>query len=101
MLKSKKFDMLDDDTDYKYLTKMTMDSVTDESVDKLSRQYNEKKCELETLKETTTEQMWQRELEELHAEYTKHREQLRLANSGTDQNKKVTKKVIIKKKKAV
>jgi hypothetical protein len=45
--------------------------------------------------------MWQRELEELHAEYTKHREQLRLANSGTDQNKKITKKVIIKKKKAV
>jgi len=101
MLKSKKFDMIDDDTDYKYLTKMSMDSVTDENVDKLSRQYNEKKCELETLKETTTEQMWQRELEELHAEYTKHREQLRLANSGSDQNKKVTKKVIIKKKKAL
>ena len=99
MLQSKKFDMLDNDEDYKYLTKMSMDSVTEENVEKLSNHYNDKKNELETLKKTTTEQMWMKELDDLYVEYTKHREQLQASISGNDNKKKVTKKVIIKKKK--
>jgi hypothetical protein len=98
MLKGKKFDMLDDDEDYKYLTKMSMDSVTEENVEKLSRQYNDKKHELEVLKDTTTEQMWSKELDELYAEYTNHRRQLQLSTGGSSEKKKVTKKVLIKKK---
>jgi DNA topoisomerase-2 len=98
MLKGKKFDMLDDDEDYKYLTKMSMDSVTEENVEKLSRQYNDKKHELEVLKDTTTEQMWNKELDELYAEYTNHRRQLQLSTGGSSEKKKVTKKVLIKKK---
>ena len=98
MLTSKKFDMIDDDEDYKYLTKMSMDSVTEENVEKLSRQYNDKKHELEVLKDTTTEQMWSKELDELYAEYTNHRRQLQLSTGGSSEKKKVTKKVLIKKK---
>ena len=98
MLTSKKFDMLDDDEDYKYLTKMSMDSVTEENVEKLSRQYNDKKHELEVLKDTTTEQMWSKELDELYAEYTNHRRQLQLSSGGSSEKKKVTKKVLVKKK---
>lgn len=98
MLTSKKFDMIDDDEDYKYLTKMSMDSVTEENVEKLSRQYNDKKHELEVLKDTTTEQMWSKELDELYAEYTNHRRQLQLSNGGSSEKKKVTKKVLVKKK---
>lgn len=98
MLRCKKFDILDDDEDYKYLTKMSMDSVTEENVEKLSRQHNDKKHELEILKETTTEQMWSKELDELYTEYMNHRRQLQLSTSGSDEKKKVVKKVVIKKK---
>ena len=98
MLQSKKFDVLDNDEDYKYLTKMSMDSVTEENVEKLSNQYNDKKRELEILKETTTEQMWMKELDELYVEYTRHREQLQASVSGTEQKKKMTRKIVVKKK---
>ena len=98
MLQRKKFDMLDNDEDYKYLTKMSMDSVTEENVEKLSNQYNDKKSELETLKKTTTEQMWMKELDDLYVEYTRHREQLQASINGNDTKKKVTKKMVIKKK---
>jgi DNA topoisomerase II len=101
MLQSKKFDTLDNDEDYKYLIKMSMDSVTEENVEKLSTQYNDKLRELEILKETTTEQMWMKELDDLYVEYTRHREQLHASISGIDNKKKVTKKKIILRKKAV
>ena len=101
MLQSKKFDTLDNDEDYKYLIKMSMDSVTEENVEKLSNQYNDKLRELEILKETTTEQMWMKELDDLYVEYTRHREQLQASISGVDNKKKVTKKKIILKKKTV
>jgi DNA topoisomerase-2 len=99
MLQSKKFDTLDNDEDYKYLIKMSMDSVTEENVEKLSNQYNDKLRELEILKETTTEQMWMKELDDLYVEYTRHREQLQASISGVDNKKKVTKKKVILKKK--
>lgn len=99
MLMSHGFDMLDADTDYKYLTRMAMDSVTDENVEKLSKQYNEKQRELEILQATTIEQMWLNELEELSLEYTKHREQLRVAtDSETKKKMIVQKKLVVKKK---
>ena len=98
MLQNKKFDTLDDDEDYKYLIKMSMDSVTEENVEKLSNQYNDKLRELEILKETTTEQMWMKELDDLYVEYTRHREQLQASISGVDNKKKVTKKIILRKK---
>ena len=56
MLKDKSYDPLDGD--YKYLTKMPMDSVTEENVDKLNKEHENKKCELERDKNTTKYQMW-------------------------------------------
>ena len=101
ILNDKGYTIINDDMSFKYLVRMPMDSVTEENVEKLSNQYNDKLRELEILKETTTEQMWMKELDDLYVEYTRHREQLQASISGVDNKKKVTKKKIILKKKTV
>ena len=39
-----------------------------------------------------------KELDDLYVEYTRHREQLQASINGNDTKKKVTKKMVIKKK---
>ena len=70
------------DGDYRYLTKMPMDSVTQENVDAILREKSETEQTLQTLKNTTVEQMWIRELthfEEVYAEYKVDREKIQQA----------------------
>lgn len=107
MLTERGYDVIDGDTDFKYLTKMTMDCVTEENVAKLSKQYADKQTQLVELEATTVEQMWTSELDALDTEYAKHRETLRLANavvvsaaSGAQPKKAVKKLVVLGKKKA-
>ena len=97
LLSSRGYDVIDDDKDFKYLTKLAMDSVTEENVAKLSKQYAEKQNQLSALEATTIEQMWTEELDALEVEYTKHRETLRLANAS-DGGAPKKKKVVLKKK---
>jgi hypothetical protein len=40
MMNLKKYDILDEDADFKYLIKMSMDSVSDENVEKLQKEFN-------------------------------------------------------------
>jgi len=47
---------------YNYLTKMTMDSVSEENVKTLKKEYDTKQKELTKLQDTTIEQMWLEEL---------------------------------------
>ena len=63
ILKDKKYDKLDDN--YNYLLKMHMDSVTSENVESLIKQYNNIETQLNTVKNTTVEQMWINELNKL------------------------------------
>jgi len=72
MLKDKAYDAVDGE--YKYLTRMPMDSVTEENVDKLNKEHENKKCELESVKNTTKYQMWLSELDILKAEYLEYKE---------------------------
>jgi DNA topoisomerase-2 len=72
MLKDKAYDAIDDE--YKYLTRMPMDSVTEENVDKLNKEHENKKSELESVKNTTKYQMWLSELETLKSEYLEYKE---------------------------
>jgi len=97
MLTERGYDVIDDDSDFKYLTKLAMDSVTEENVAKLSKQYADKQIQLTELEATTVEQMWTAELDALDAEYVKHRETLRLANAS-DGGAPKKKKVVLKKK---
>jgi hypothetical protein len=64
LLESKKYRLVENT--YQYLTKMTMDSVSKENVEKLKKQYDDKQKELSEIQNTTIEQMWYNELEELN-----------------------------------
>ena len=63
-----KFD-LGENGDFNYLIKMPMDSVSKENVEKLMKEHEQKKAELETIKAQTLEEMWLKELEELKSAY--------------------------------
>jgi hypothetical protein len=61
------------DGDYKYLTKMPMDSVAQENVDAILKEKGATERELADLKNTTIEQMWVRELDAFETEYRAYR----------------------------
>ena len=75
------------DGDYKYLTKMPMDSVCQENVDQALKEKAETEKDLAALKSTTCEQMWLKELDTFEQEYRKYKE-TRVANKPKS-NKKV------------
>jgi DNA topoisomerase-2 len=66
ILNSKKYAVLEEDIEYKYLTKMPMDSVTEEHVEKMNKDCNNKKIELEEIVKTTIHNMWVQELDALY-----------------------------------
>jgi len=76
------------ESNYNYLIKMPMDSVSEEAVDKLMKEKKNHDYELECIKQTTIEKMWLDELAELKKAYQEF--------SSIIPSKKVT---IIKKKK--
>jgi len=99
MLKNKGYDAIDGE--YKYLTKMPMDSVTEENVDKLNKEHENKKTELESVKNTTKYQMWLTELETLKGEYLEYKENRERLMNGLDEHgqkssSKIKKKVVSK-----
>ena len=69
ILKSRKYDVIDEDTDYKYLVRLPMDSVTEENIAKIIKDRDTKLGELSILKSTTETQLWLNELAQLRAEY--------------------------------
>jgi DNA topoisomerase-2 len=75
LLKEKGYDVIDEDTDFKYLVKLPMDSVTEENVAKILKEHGDKVVELEAVKSRTIEQMWIGELDALTLEYAKYREE--------------------------
>lgn len=94
MLKTKGYDIIDDDKNYHYLTKMPMDSVTEENVEKLLKQHGDKEVELETIKSTTINQMWLNELNVLKDHYIEYKdERTRIMNGD---NSKTEKKIVSK-----
>ena len=99
LLNEKGYDIMYEDTEYKYLIKMPMDSVTEENVEKLNKEHGNKKCELETVKTTTINEMWLNELDKLREEYLEYKEDRQRLMSGEDSNtkKKVVKGTVIKK----
>ena len=82
-----KFD-LGENGDFNYLIKMPMDSVSKENVEKLMKEHEQKKAELETIKAQTLEEMWLKELEELKSAYNDF---LKLPNKVEELTKKMKK----------
>lgn len=88
---------------YDYLVGMPMWTLTQEKIDELETNYNEKKQELELYKNTSIQDLWLGELKELETVYIKwHEEKIKtLCETVTNKkNKKSDKKeVIVKEKK--
>ena len=63
LLKSKSYTMIENS--YHYLIKMSMDSVSEENVKTLKKEYDTKQKELDKLHKTTIEEMWLTELKAL------------------------------------
>ena len=70
-MKEKEYDPIDNDYDYKYLLKMSMDSVSEENVQKITNDHNSKVQQLQDVMETPIENMWLSELNNLENEYDK------------------------------
>ena len=97
LLEDKGYDKIDDDSDYKYLVKMPMDSVTEENVEKLLKDKGNKELELESVKSTSINNMWLNELDSLKIQYIEYKEdRFRLMN-GDEKKKKVVAKSVVKK----
>jgi DNA topoisomerase-2 len=67
LLIAKEYDMLEDDTEFKYLVKMPMDSVSEENVEKIMKQKGDKEAELAKYKKMKPTSLWLSELKELEA----------------------------------
>jgi len=99
MLNNKKYDIIDNDYDFKYLIKMTMDSVTEENIDKLMKDHNSKENELYKIKSKTINEMWLEELLILKEAYNRYKEKRVSLNIETTSSNKNVKKKIVKKSK--
>jgi DNA topoisomerase-2 len=73
ILCSKEYSIVDEDAEYKYLTKMSMDSVTEENVAKIMNERDKKAGELEAIKSKPIVVMWEEELVALESEYLKYK----------------------------
>ena len=74
MLSGKQYEVIDQDAEYKYLTRMSMDSVTEENVAKMMDERDKTAAELEIIKNKPIVVMWEEELNALETEYIKYRD---------------------------
>lgn len=96
MLKTKGYNMIDEDEEYKYLVKLPMDSVTEENVQKIFKEQENKSAELEVVKNTTPNQMWSGELNNLKREYIVYLEERKRLMMGEDEDEiKISKKKVV------
>ena len=65
------YEHIEGDTEYKYLLKMPMDSVTDENVRHLLAERDSKSTQFKQLTDTTIQALWTKDLDELESEYRK------------------------------
>jgi DNA topoisomerase-2 len=71
ILKTRGYDHIEGDEEYRYLLKMPMDSVTEENVTKLLAERDLTRAAHTKLTETSIEELWTKDLDELEQEYKK------------------------------
>ena len=81
LLKTKKYDLMEDS--FNYLTRMPMDSVTDENVEKIISDKKKMKEVYDNLTSMKEEQIWLRELSELKERYIEYIGEFRKAGTST------------------
>ncbi len=96
LLESNGFDKIEGE--YKYLTKMPMDSVTNENVASILKEKEDTEKELEILVGTSLSDMWLNELEVLESEYLKYKNgRENIQNENGEKKVKTVKKITVKK----
>lgn len=90
LLTQRAYDELDGD--YKYLTKMPMDSVTEENVASIIKDRDDLQKDLEQLMRTSLATMWLNELDSLEKEYDVYKTKREQVQSGSVVKKTKTKK---------
>jgi len=94
LLTARKFVSIDGD--FKYLIKMTMDSVTEENIANITEECRKAEQELATLQATTLERMWLTELQVLEEQYDLYKKKREAIQSGTIGTKVAATKVKVK-----
>ena len=94
MLVKMKYDKHIEENNFNYLIKMPMDSVSQENVDKLLKDHENKQSELDKIQKQTIENMWLTDLNELKKQYKEFLEEefVNEEKTVTKPNKKSTKK---------
>jgi len=77
------YEHIEGDTEFKYLLKMPMDSVTDENVKHLLSERDSKHAQHQKLTDTTIQALWTKDLDELETEYKKWATAAEAAAAGT------------------
>ena len=96
MMNDKGYDIINNDSDFKYLLKMSMDSVSEENVEKIRKSLEETQEKYDKLFATSIQQMWLNDLDQFENEYALYVDERKRLNDS-ENDSKVTKK--IKKKK--
>ena len=95
LLKSRNYDVIDSDKEYKYLREMKLSMVEEENITKLRKEHDEKMKELEVLKKTSEKKMWYNDLkrfEKAYDDYLFNREDRVFGKKTKKKKKKVKKK---------
>ena len=96
MLLEAKYDIIDDDVDFKYLVRLPMDSVTEENVEKIMKDRDNKQHELSVLQKLSEKDIWLTELKNLETQYGSYKKTRELKNSSVSKKKKKKKLVVAK-----
>ena len=100
LLKTRGYEHIEGDDEYRYLLKMPMDSVTEENVTKLLAERDTTRIAHTKLYETSIQHLWCKDLDELEQEYRKWADAAEAAAAGPATNTKapqVKKKLTVKK----
>ena len=89
MLNNSKYDCIDDDNEFKYLTKLPMDSVTEENVEKIIKDRDDKNKELEILINKTEDMIWIEELTKLREMYLTFKDKMNISQTEPKKKKKL------------
>ena len=92
------YEHIEGDTEFKYLLKMPMDSVTDENVRHLLGERDTKRAQHQELHDTSIQALWTRDLDELEAEYKKWATVTETSSAGGGGGAVATKKKMVVKK---
>ena len=79
LLTEREYDVIEEDNEYKYLRKMTIEQVEEENRLKLIQVRDSKIAELDELKNKTPEIMWSEELEDLKNKYNIYKKERKAA----------------------